>query len=219
MSQYQSIKELVIDSYLSEGQMPSFEKLTSLVKQFFPMSRWQKTHYSWYKSQIKTGKILLPGNSSNNTEADDTMESEIESEIEDSLEARVSLERDLHNYLVHHLSELEPGLKLYDNGVEYQTDAGRIDILATDSEGRLVVIEVKAGVANDRALGQILGYAGCLFSKEPENKNIRGILVASSFDNRVIYASKQLPNLKLIKYKLAFHLDDVTDTNPASRET
>jgi len=209
MSQYQSIKDLVIDCYLSEGQMPSFEKLTSLVKQFFPMSRWQKTHYSWYKSQIKTGKISLPETSSGETEIDN-IESEIESDIEDSLESRVSLERDLQNYLVGHLSDLEPGLKLYANGVEYQTDAGRIDILASDSEGRLVVIEVKAGTANDRALGQILGYTGCLHSNNKGKKDIRCILVASTFESRGIYASKQLTNLKLIKYKLAFHLEEVT---------
>ena len=51
MSGYQSIKGLVTDTYMSEGELPSYEKLTSLVKANFPNSKWQKSHYSWYESQ------------------------------------------------------------------------------------------------------------------------------------------------------------------------
>lgn len=60
MNNYKSIKELVIGTCATEGGFPSEEKLASLVKKNFPDSAWQKTHYSWYKSQIKTGKIELP---------------------------------------------------------------------------------------------------------------------------------------------------------------
>ncbi len=208
MNNYQSIKELVIDSYLSEGEMPSYEKLTALVKQFFPHSKWQKSHYIWYKSQIKTGKISAPTEALENS-IDETG-SDIEADIEDSLETRVSIERDLQDYLAQHLGELEPGLKLHENGVEYQTDAGRIDILAFDNEGQLVVVEIKAGKAKDSALGQILGYIGCLSNKQENHDNIRGILVAASFNDRVVYASRNLSNIKLIKYKLKFSLNEIT---------
>ena len=61
MSQYSTIRELVIKTCTAEGCFPSYEKLTSLVKQHFPTSRWQKTHYAWYKSKIKTGQISVPG--------------------------------------------------------------------------------------------------------------------------------------------------------------
>jgi len=208
MNNYQSIKELVIDSYISEGGMPSYEKLTSLVKQCFPHSRWQKSHYSWYKSQIKTGKIPIANETSDNDTSE--IESEIDTNIEDSLETRVSLERDLHDYLIRNLCELEPGLKLHDNGVEYQIDAGRIDILATDDEGHLVVVEIKAGKAKDSAIGQILGYIGCLSSNQKNRENVRGILVAAGFDDRVVYASKSLSNIKLVKYELSFSLSEIT---------
>jgi hypothetical protein len=50
---YATIKELVIDSYVSEGRMPSYESLTQKVRDNFPTSAWQKSHYSWYKSQIQ----------------------------------------------------------------------------------------------------------------------------------------------------------------------
>jgi endonuclease len=203
MESYSSIKELVLDAYVSEGSMPSCEKLTSLVRRFFPHSRWlqsQQSHYAWYKSQIKTGKIPLPEQGAENRQDADEDESDISADIEESFEARASLERDVHRYLASHLAKLEPGLTLHEDGVEYQTDAGRIDILAIDTNQQLVAIEIKAGKAGDRALGQLLGYVGCLSCQEVIRGQIRGILVAADFDNRVVYACKSLPNVKLVKY-------------------
>jgi endonuclease len=92
-------------------------------------------------------------------------------------------------------------------GLNTKRRQGRVDILAVDNEGRLVVIEIKAGKAKDGALGQILGYVGCLSRSQ---ENIRGILVASEFDDRVVFASKNLPNIKLISYRLNFSFDKIT---------
>lgn len=206
MSKYPSIKALVIDTFVSEGEFPSYEKLTSLVKANFPNRKWQKTHYAWYKSHIKTGKIEVPDLDRNSDEKEN---SDIESNIEESIEASVSLERDLHNWLTTRLYEIEQGLTLVDGGVEYQTEVGRIDILAKDQIGGFVAIEIKAGKAKDSALGQLLGYMGCLPSLNDRPKT-RGILVASNFDSRVIYAAKALQNLKLVKYQLSFNLEEIT---------
>src|SRR6266550_8581631 len=107
MSYYRTIKELVIESCMTEGRFPSYEKLTSLVRQHFPTSKWQKTHYAWYKSKIKTGEIQVPAVSSG--ENRDSPSDQIEAEVEESIEASVSLERDLHSYLASRVSEIEPG--------------------------------------------------------------------------------------------------------------
>ena len=128
MSYYRTIKELVIETCVAEGQFPSYEKLTALVRQHFPTSKWQKTHYAWYKSKIKTGEILVPGFSAEAPTATDN--DSIEAEVEDSIEASVSLERDLHTYLATRVNEIESGLTLVENGVECQTDAGRIDLVS-----------------------------------------------------------------------------------------
>jgi endonuclease len=205
MSYYRTIKELVIETCMAEGGFPSYEKLTSLVRQHFPTSKWQKTHYAWYKSKIKTGEIQVPGISAERN-AEGAPE-EIEAEVEESIEASVSLERDLHSYLAARVSEIESGLSLVENGIEYQTEAGRIDLLARDGNNHLVVIELKAGKAKDNALGQLLGYIGCLSASE---SNVRGILVASGFDSRVIFAARGLPNVKLLKYQLSFNLQEIT---------
>jgi len=205
MSYYRTIKELVIETYMAEGGFPSYEKLTSLVRQHFPTSKWQKTHYAWYKSKIKTGEIQVPGISAERNEESDP--EEIEAEVEESIEASVSLEKDLHSYLAASVSEIESGLSLVENGIEYQTEAGRIDLLARDGNNQLVVIELKAGKAKDNALGQLLGYIGCLSVSE---QNVRGILIASSFDSRVVFAARGLANVKLVKYQLSFNLQETT---------
>lgn len=62
VDQYKTIKELVIETCKQgKGVFPSYETLTELVKRHFPKSKWQKTHYAWYKSKITTGKISVPG--------------------------------------------------------------------------------------------------------------------------------------------------------------
>ncbi|MDW5416947.1 endonuclease NucS [Iodobacter sp. CM08] len=204
MSNYSSIKDLVIDTCASEGQFPSYEKLTNLVLNSFPNSKWQKTHYAWYKSKIKRGGIAVPGGESD----DDLVQDATAYEVEETIEASLSLERDLHSYLARAVHEVENGLVLQSDGIEHQIDAGRIDLLAKDPMGQFVVIELKAGIAKDAALGQLLGYIGCVTESHPEN-SVRGILIASDFDKRVVYAAKALPQVKLIKYKVAFQLQDV----------
>ena len=203
MSNYQTIRELVIDFYVSLGRMPSYESLTEKVKVNLPLSKWQMSHYSWYKSQINTGRISI---SENLVILEDTGDAIIEESISESIDTQISLEKDLQNYLADRVHEIESGLKIIDGGIEYVIEAGRIDILAKDGQGFTVVIELKTGKAKDAALGQILGYIGCL---SESHANIRGILIASDFDPRVIFAAKALPNIKLIKYELKFNLHEV----------
>ncbi|PML46535.1 hypothetical protein BCT75_23470 [Vibrio lentus] len=200
--EYSTIKELVIDVCATEGTFPSFEKLTALVLENFPTSKWQKTHYAWYKSKIKRGEIEVPGFTS--VEATDE-----DNDVQESIDASLSLEKDLHSYLARNISDIEDGLSVVEGGIEYALDAGRIDILAKDKTDQLVVIELKAGKAKDSALGQLLGYIGCL-SESSSTSNIRGILVASDFDKRVVFGAKALSNVKLVRYQVSFNLEEVT---------
>ena len=54
-------------------------------------------------------------------------------------ETSLSIERDLQTFLCNDLEQIEPGLKLYQNGKEFSTDIGRIDILAIDGKKDLLV--------------------------------------------------------------------------------
>jgi hypothetical protein len=208
MNEYRTIKDLVIETCMNEGIFPSYEKLTSIVLKYFPNSKWKETHYAWYKSKIKRGDIPVPGFESGIPIINNPDESE--NDVQETIEASLSLERDLHNYLATRVNEIENGLVLVENGIEYQTDAGRIDLLAKDMHGNNVAIELKAGKANDSALGQILGYMGCIGSVSSEHHQTRGILVAADFEQRVVFAARGLPQVKLVKYRVSFELQEIT---------
>ncbi len=53
---FRSISQLVIFE-LSKNPELSYDKLTEKVKALKPKSKWQKTHYAWYKSAIKAGRV------------------------------------------------------------------------------------------------------------------------------------------------------------------
>lgn len=135
-----------------------------------------------------------------------TSEAETDELIEAS-EATFGLERDLQLGLRSNIQQLENGLVIVDKGKEYITDAGRVDILARDAKGTIVVIELKAGTAAPEALTQLLAYMGTI-SKQ-EGKEVRGILVAGDFHPRVVFAVRAVPNVKLRRYRFKFTFESV----------
>ena len=126
-------------------------------------------------------------------------------EVEEE-EFMLSFERDLEDYLASNLEALEEGLKLVGKQVEVAT--GRIDLLAEDSHENLVVIELKAGEADSSSLTQLLAYISAI-RDERKTENVRGILVAHDFSDKVIYAARLLPYVKLKKYRVRFEFEDI----------
>lgn len=120
---------------------------------------------------------------------------------------RIGLERDMQAALRTEIHQLESGLVIIDDGAERSVDAGFIDITARDTSGTTVVIELKAGVAGQRAIAQILSYMGDVAAEE-ESGVVRGILVASSFDAKAKAAARMVPNLILRKYSVRFTFSD-----------
>jgi hypothetical protein len=136
-----------------------------------------------------------------------------EGRAEEFIETALSLEYDLENSLVANLEQLEDGLKLYrENGlVGQQLDAkpaGRIDLLATDSSGDLVVIELKAGEADRQVCGQIQGYMGWIKANLAKHRNVRGIIVANDFTERLKYAVSVVSDLTIKRYQIVFKFSD-----------
>jgi len=105
------------------------------------------------------------------------------------------------------IEELEPGLKIIDGGNERTVDGGRIDITAEDETGKVVAVELKAGIAKSDSIAQILAYMGCL--KQEESRDVRGILVGADFDKRTILAARAVPNLKVKQYSVSFQFKDL----------
>ncbi|PTN36868.1 endonuclease NucS domain-containing protein [Desulfonatronum sp. SC1] len=127
-------------------------------------------------------------------------------DIIDAVEASFGLERDLQIALRANIQQLERGLEIADDGKEHQTDAGRIDILAKDKSGTVVVIELKAGTAKPEALTQLLSYMGTVDS---EGQPVRGILIAGEFHPRVVYAARAIGTVQLIRYRFNFAFEAV----------
>jgi Endonuclease NucS len=123
-------------------------------------------------------------------------------------ELTFDVESHLQKALRSEITQLEPGLKIVDNGREHSVSSGRIDILAEDSDATPVVIELKAGKADKGAIGQILAYMGDMRG-DAKGRNVRGILVAGDFDNKAVAASKAVPAVALKKYTFRFSFKDV----------
>lgn len=120
---------------------------------------------------------------------------------------RIGLERDMQAALRSRIEQLEEGLSIVDDGAERSVDSGFIDITARDASGATVVIELKTGVAGQRAIAQILSYMGDMASEQDPVK-VRGILVASDFDSRAKAAARMVPDLILRKYSVRFAFSD-----------
>lgn len=122
--------------------------------------------------------------------------------FEDSKQQRFSLERDMQAALRRNIGSLDPSLNILDDGAERAVNSGLIDITCDDGVS-IVVVELKAGKADSRAIGQILGYMGDI-QEEEGGKPVRGILVAHDFDKRAKAAARVVPTLTLKKYAIEF---------------
>ena len=151
----------------------------------------------------KTGfKVIQGGESYEDIENEET-----------STEVRLSLERDLENYIIKNLDEIEEGLKIYSKGSvtgrQFSINNERIDILAIDKNNNYVVIELKVGTANYHVIGQILSYTSLVRRDIADKKEVRGIIIADDFDRKLRYAASEVPNISLKKYEIHFTFKDV----------
>lgn len=121
-----------------------------------------------------------------------------------------AFESHLRDYLARHLPVLDGGATSLSvfvspdgrDGVEFQTDVGPIDILATSSSGDFYVFELKLGRGPDAALGQILRYMGWVQQHLCETKKVFGVVVAADISKKLKYAASQVPHVRLMEYEL-----------------
>jgi len=114
------------------------------------------------------------------------------SSVEAYKEARIR-EIILEDFLEYHVERLESGLSLHKerdrNGRQYPTVVGPIDILARNSHGSWVVIELKRDRASDRVMGQTSRYMGWVKNNlASSGQKVRGIIVGATIDEKLEYA-------------------------------
>ncbi len=105
----------------------------------------------------------------------------------------------LEELLVLNPEKIEPGLKLEKS--QLSTSAGRLDLLCRDTNGSLVVVELKRMQGTDRVVGQIARYMGWLKETYPTEK-VRGIIVVAKKDQALSYAIKAVPDVQVKEFKL-----------------
>ncbi|MBI3894526.1 MAG: DUF1016 family protein [Acidobacteria bacterium] len=124
------------------------------------------------------------------------------------------MEKFLQEFLVENWTKTALGkeLDLYiedeDVATEYQTDVGRIDILAQDKSTKdWVVIELKKGRDSDKVVGQVLRYMGWVKKhKAGSNENVRGIIITNESDDRIKYAMLVTQGISFYTYRVSFEL-------------
>lgn len=129
------------------------------------------------------------------------------------------LEHQLRDFLADnmHLVEIEgrrPRLFKDDSGrrgIEYQTAVGPIDILAIDDGGALYVFELKRAESFDHAMGQVLRYMGCVKQTIGKGREVYGVIVARSINDKLKFARTVVPNVYLFEYGISLTLRQAHD--------
>jgi len=123
------------------------------------------------------------------------------------------MEKQLEDFIIHNWDNTELGKKyslIIEEGElisqQYRTDIGSIDILAKDkATNSYVVIELKRNQTSDDTVGQLARYMGWI-SEKKEDKNVKGIIIASDYDKKLEYALKVVSNVEVFLYEVDFKL-------------
>jgi hypothetical protein len=124
-------------------------------------------------------------------------------EIIDDVDASPVRERSVQNRLASNLSFfLKRNLTV--RGTEVHLEGvGRIDILAENDKGDLVVIELKVVTPTRDVVAQILSYMGALAKQYPF-KQIEGLIVAPDFDIPTISAASTSSAISLLRLMISW---------------
>jgi hypothetical protein len=125
-----------------------------------------------------------------------------------------NLEYQLRDFIASNMNAIDVGgrrLRLYidptgRDGIEYPTEVGPIDILATDESGSFFVFELKRASSPDRAVGQLARYMGWVKHTIGKDRAVNGVIVAKDITEKLKYATLVVPNVHLFQYEVEFHL-------------
>ncbi|MEX2308527.1 MAG: endonuclease NucS domain-containing protein [Pirellulales bacterium] len=106
-------------------------------------------------------------------------------------------------------------LKLYEDaegneGQQYATEIGPIDILATEPRSNsFVVIELKKGRPSDKVIGQTLRYMGWVKRNLcTDGQSIRGLVICRDPDPKLSYALEMTKDIEVRYYSVSFKLKE-----------
>ncbi|MCH8132763.1 MAG: DUF91 domain-containing protein [Myxococcales bacterium] len=123
----------------------------------------------------------------------------------------------LRTLLIEQPDALEPGLNLYCNddgtpvGADYSTGVGDIDLLATDSEGGLVVVMISEKNQGDELVAEVLKRVGWVRKHlGEEDQRVRGIVLCEDPPENLSYAAAAVADTVSFKtYRVALTFEDL----------
>jgi hypothetical protein len=130
----------------------------------------------------------------------------LESKQNELFEITARIERSLQSSLRKAISKLEEGLSIIDNGTERKTKVGTIDITAQDHLNKKVIITINAFDAKNDVIANTLALMEAI--KNADACEVRGIIIASGFSQKLVLAAKQISNLKLVDYNYQFNFNE-----------
>jgi restriction system protein len=125
-----------------------------------------------------------------------------------------ALEKHLEDFIVKNFEKIfKKSLVMYVDGAgadgqQFDTDIGRIDILAVEPEtNSFVVIELKRDSSSDQVIGQVLRYMGWVKKKLCEDgQAVKGLIICHESDTKLSYALEMTNNIEVQYYEVDFKL-------------
>ena len=127
-------------------------------------------------------------------------------DVEDALEdpSAFVLEKYLEDFIVSNFDTIFKGeLKIFEDaegneGQQYATDIGPIDILAVEPGSKaFVVIELKKGRPSDKVVGQTLRYMGWVKKNLcTDGHAVKGLVICRDYDPKLSYALEMTRNYR-----------------------
>jgi hypothetical protein len=124
------------------------------------------------------------------------------------------LEKHLEDYLCKNWSDTIFGhnYDICENGRQYQTDTGPLDILAQKKDKtEFMVLELKRDKVSDAAVSQTLRYINYVRRTLAINdEQVKGCIIGTEEDRALMNAIEEVPNIDFYRYDIKFSLDLVS---------
>lgn len=128
-------------------------------------------------------------------------------------ESSFVMEKHLEDFIYNnwHATPFADKYKIYENGRQFPTDTGPLDLLALRNDQReFLVLELKRNKASDIAVAQTLRYMGYIKNNiARNNESVRGCIVATREDQGMKNALSIVKDIDFYQYKINFSLNKI----------
>lgn len=177
------------------------------------LSGLKKTGWQFEETDSEV-RLFQPGHSNDKEKVESLLGGTEDSNDSDD-EPAFGLEKQLRDFLADNIEMININgkkLKLYvdptgQDGVEYKTAVGFIDVLGIDDQGNFYVFELKRDIGSDKVVGQISRYMGWVKNTIGKGKEVFGVIVAKQIGRKLRYAASIVPQISLYEYKVEFQLN------------